>query len=164
VKNVKKLFNFDFISLLLKTFEMIASEREKGKIEFDLILCEASRVFSNFSLEGSNMPDSNNENSLFQTFQEINTIERLNNLFIRFKQLNSPSEKLKKCLNNLALAVCRFFSGRTPLVLSGPVLEYCDEMRKLPSPSEGFDYVENASISWDNMVNPETVLAEWKKK
>jgi hypothetical protein len=49
-------------------------------------------------------------------------------------------------------------------VSSGPVLEYCDEMRTLLSPSEGFDYPKKASLLWDNMTNPEKVLAELKKK
>jgi hypothetical protein len=164
VKNIEKLFNFDFISLLLKTFEIISNEREKGKTEFDDILCEISRVFYIWSAKGFIKPNSNNENSLFPTFQKINTIERLTNLFIRLKQLNSPSEDLRKCLNLLTLSVCLLFYGRTPLVSLGPVLEYCDEMRKLPTPSEGFNYPENASDSWNDMKNPENVLAKWKKK
>jgi hypothetical protein len=36
----------------------------------------------------------------------------------------------------------------------GTVLEYCDEMRKLPSPSEGYDFPKKASISWNKMKNP----------
>jgi hypothetical protein len=78
VKNIEKLFNFDCISLLLKTFEMIANEREKGKTEFDNILDGVSQAFYNLSVKGFSMPNSNNENSLFPTFQKINTIERMN--------------------------------------------------------------------------------------
>jgi hypothetical protein len=141
---------------------MMVNEREKGKTEFDDILFKISQVFSNWSDEGSSMPNSNDENSLFPTFQKINAIERLINLFIRLNQLNSPSEDLRECLNHLTLSVCIFFHGQTPLVSFGPALEYCDKMRKLP-PSEGANFPKVASISWDNMVYPENVLAEWKK-
>jgi hypothetical protein len=46
----------------------------------------------------------------------------------------------------------------------GPVLEYCDKMKKLPTPSKGFDFPKQASLSWNIMKNPENVLAQWKKK
>jgi hypothetical protein len=36
-------------------------------------------------------------------------------------------------------------------------------MRRLPTPSQGYDFPEMATISWYNMKNPENVLAEWKK-
>jgi hypothetical protein len=49
-------------------------------------------------------------------------------------------------------------------VSSGPVLEYCHEMRKLPTPSERYNLPKVASVSWSKMKNPENVLAEWKKK
>jgi hypothetical protein len=164
MKNIENLFNFDFITLLLKTFEMIGNEREKGKTEFDDILCEVSGVFYNLSVKGSNMPNSNNENSFSPSFQKINTIEKLNDLFIRLKKLNSPSVNLRNCLNYLTLFVCFLFRGRTPPVSFGPVLEHCDKMRKLQKPAEGYKFPEAASISWNNMVNPENVLAECKKK
>jgi hypothetical protein len=124
VKNIEKLFNCDYIPLFLKTFEMIANEREKGKAEFNTILHSFSIVFFNSSLEFSDMPNSNNENSLFPNFQKNNTIERLNNLFVCLNQINSPSEFSKEYLNYLALFVCFFFHGQTPLMSSGPVLEY----------------------------------------
>jgi hypothetical protein len=162
VKNIEKLFNFDFISLFLKTFEMISNEREKGKTEFNHILNGVSKVLYNLSLEGSITPNSNIENSVFPTFQKINTIERLINLFIRLKPLNSPSEGLRNCLNYLSLSVCLLFRGQTPLVSSGTVLEYCDEMRKLPSPSEGYDFPKVAFISWDNLKNPDNVLGKFR--
>jgi hypothetical protein len=158
VKNIEKLFNFDFISFYLETFEMMVNEIEKGKMEFDRILREVSFVFHFW------LAKSNNEKTLFLTFQKINTIERMINFFIRVKQLNSPSENLRECLNRLALSVCLLFHGRAPLVSAAPVLEYCDKMRKSPPPSEGYNFPENISISWNNMKNPENVLSEWKKK
>jgi hypothetical protein len=50
VKNIKKLFNLDGIILYLLIFEMIAKEREKGKIEFDTILRRISVVFNNWAI------------------------------------------------------------------------------------------------------------------
>jgi hypothetical protein len=124
VKNIEKLFNCDYIPLFLKTFEMIAKEKEKGKVEFNTILYSFSIAFFNSSFENRDIPNSNDENNLFPTFQKINIIERLNNLFVCLNQINSPSEFSKECLNYLALSVCFFFHGQTPLMSSGPVLEY----------------------------------------
>jgi hypothetical protein len=166
VENIEKLFNFDCISPYLKTFEIIVNEREKGKTEFDKMLCEISSKFYNLSAGDNCMENPNDENSLFPTFQKINTPERLNNLFIHLKQLDSPSEYLTKCLYFLTLCVSRLFGGQKPLVSYGPVLECCDEMRKLPTPSasdpEGVDYFKQASVLWNCMKNPEDILTEWK--
>jgi hypothetical protein len=165
VLSVKKLINIGYVSLLLNSFETFVKERKKRREELDSILEEISRTFQNWSVKGFNSPDTTSgENSLFSELEKMNTIERLSNLFEILKRLRTPSDDLKECLNYIVLTVCILYRGREPPLSCGKILSHCDEIKRSPSPSEGYDYPKWMGVTWRGMQNADRVLNEWKKR
>jgi hypothetical protein len=94
----------------------------------------------------------------------MNTIERLCNLFEILKPLRPPSDDLKYCLNYIVLTVCLLYRGREPPLSCGEILTHCDEIKRSPSPSEGYDFPSWMGIFWGRMKNADRVVDEWKKR
>jgi hypothetical protein len=70
VLNVKKLIVIGCPSILLNSFETLVKERKKGRKELDYILELISRIFQNWSVEGSFSPDATSGgNSSFQNWR-----------------------------------------------------------------------------------------------
>jgi hypothetical protein len=60
--------------------------------------------------------------------------------------------------------VCLLYRGREPPLSCGKILSHCNEIKRSPSPSEGYNLPENMGIAWGRMRNADRVLYEWKKR
>jgi hypothetical protein len=77
--------------------------------------------------------------------------------------LGTPSDDLKYGLNCIVLTVCQLYCGREPPLSCGEILSNCDEIKRSPSPFEGFDFPEEMRDAWSWMENADGVLDKWKK-